>query len=151
MHEKIDGFDWQILKALQGNAALTNAELSQRVGLSASQVSRRRVRLERSGVITGYHAHLNVAATGRSMRAFVRVNLRSHSKAGEHEFARLIETNPLIAEAISVSGDADYVLMVECETLEAFAGFIHEVLLPHDNVAQVRSELVLRDLKKRFG
>ena len=60
-------------------------------------------------------------------------------------------TLDVIAEAISVSGDADYVLTVECETLEAFAGFIHETLLPHDNILQVRSELVLRDLKRRHG
>ncbi|MEO0388601.1 MAG: Lrp/AsnC family transcriptional regulator [Pseudomonadota bacterium] len=151
MQETLDRFDQALLRALQRNGALTNADLAETVGLSASQCSRRRARLEAEGVILGYHAQLNAVAIGHNIRAFVRVNLRSHSKEGARDFDRLVTTNPLIVEAVSVSGDADYVLSVACDTLETFAAFIHETLLPHDNIAQVRSELVLRDQKKRHG
>ena len=150
MHGEIDNFDRTLLNALQRDGSRTNAQLAEIVGLSASQISRRRTRLEANGVISGYHAHLNAKASGLHVRAFVRVNLRSHGKAGAREFAILVESNPLIVEAISVSGDADYILTVECETLEAFAALVHEDLLPHENISQVRSELVLRDLKRRF-
>ncbi len=150
MHGEINGFDRTLLNALQHDGSRTNAKLAEIVGLSASQISRRRTRLKANGVISGYHAHLDAKASGLNVKAFVRVNLRSHSKASAGEFSTLVESNRLIVEAISVSGDANYILTVECETLEAFASFIHETLLPHENISQVRSELVLRDLKRRF-
>ncbi len=61
---KLDGFDWKLLDALQQDASLTNGALAERIGLSASQVSRRRQRLEQDGVIRGYRALLEPGAVG---------------------------------------------------------------------------------------
>lgn len=147
MHKKLDRYDLGLLRALEGDSALTNARLAEIIGLSTSQCSRRRAALEASGVIAGYHARLDPDAMGRSLRAVVRVNLTSHSKDSAAEFARLVAQSAEIKEAFAVSGDADYVLMIQCENLTAFANFIHETLLPFANVGQVKSEIVLRGLK----
>lgn len=147
MHKKLDKFDFTLLRALEGDSSMTNARLAEMIGLSTSQCSRRRAALEASGVITGYHAKLDRDAMGRSLRVVVRVNLTSHSKESAAEFSRLVVKSSEIKEAFAVSGDADYVLMVQCEDLAALANFIHETLLPFANIGQVKSEIVLRGLK----
>ena len=145
-HTKFDDFDLGILNALSNDGALTNAQLGEIIGLSTSQCSRRRARLEANNVITGYQARLNPEAMGLSLRAVVRVNLHSHSEDQAKEFASLLRRHTEVADAFSVSGDADYVLIVQCENLTDFASFVHETLLPFDNISQVRSEIVLKDI-----
>lgn len=148
---RLDLFDRAILDALQKDASLTGAALATIVNLSASQCSRRRLALEAAGVIEGYGARLNAAKLGYGLRAVTRVNLRSHGQGREDGFARFVALQPEIRGAFSVSGDADYVLDVWAADLAAFAAFIHERLLPHPQVAQVRSEIVLKTLKESPG
>ncbi|OWJ93056.1 Lrp/AsnC family transcriptional regulator [Paracoccus yeei] len=152
MHEmELDRFDLAILAALQRDGALTNAGLSGLVNLSASQCSRRRAALEEAGVIEGYSARLSAAKLGVGMRAIIRVNLSAHGQTNEQDFARFVASHAQIRSAFSVSGDADYILDVRVRDLEAFADFVHRHLLPHPQVSQVRSEIVLKTLKDEGG
>ncbi|WP_240722198.1 Lrp/AsnC family transcriptional regulator [Poseidonocella sp. HB161398] len=148
---RIDDYDRAILDALQRDGAMTNAALSEVVNLSASQCSRRRAALEGAGIISGYAARLDAKKLGLGLRAIIRVNLRDHGQGNEEAFARFLGDQPEIRAAFSVSGDADYVLEINARSLEAFAEFIHGRLLPHPQVAQVRSEIVLKVLKDRDG
>lgn len=142
-----DSFDRAILSALQRDGALTNAALGEIVHLSASQCSRRRAALERAGLIRGYAARLDAQKLGLGLRAITRVNLRDHGSGHEDSFARFLQGHPQVHSAFSVSGDADYVLDIRVRDLDAFAEFIHHELLPHPQVAQVRSEIVLKTQK----
>ncbi|WP_423208324.1 Lrp/AsnC family transcriptional regulator [Paracoccus yeei] len=152
MHEmELDRFDLGILAALQRDGALTNAALSGLVNLSASQCSRRRAALEEAGVIEGYSARLSAAKLGVGMRAIIRVNLSAHGQTNEQDFARFVASHAQIRSTFSVSGDADYILDVRVRDLEAFADFVHRHLLPHPQVLQVRSEIVLKTLKDEGG
>lgn len=148
---ELDRFDLGILAALQRDGALTNAALSGLVNLSASQCSRRRAALEEAGVIEGYSARLSAAKLGVGMRAIIRVNLSAHGQTNEQDFARFVASHAQIRSAFSVSGDADYILDVRVRDLEAFADFVHRHLLPHPQVSQVRSEIVLKTLKDEGG
>lgn len=148
---RIDDYDRAILGALQTDGAMTNAALSEIVNLSASQCSRRRAALEEAGLIAGYMARLDGRKLGLGLRAVTRVNLRDHGQSNEDDFARFVARQPEIRAAFSVSGDADYVLEINTTGLEAFAEFIHTRLLPHPQVAQVRSEIVLKVLKDNPG
>jgi DNA-binding Lrp family transcriptional regulator len=143
----LDRYDRQILDALQRDGALTNADLSARVNLSASQCSRRRAALEAAGYIEGYRARLNAVKLGLGIRVVVRVNLRSHGKDADSHFSRWIEAQPEVQSAFSVSGDADYILHVRARDLGGFSDFLHERLLIQPEVAQVRSDFVLRTFK----
>jgi DNA-binding Lrp family transcriptional regulator len=147
----LDGFDIALLAALQRDGSLTNAALAEVVNLSASQCSRRRAALEKAGIIDGYSARLNATSLGFGLRAIIRVNLSSHGQSKEDDFARFVASHPQIRSAFSVSGDADYVLDIRARDLDAFADFIHRHLLPHPQVAQVRSEIVLKTLKDDRG
>ncbi|WP_410218954.1 Lrp/AsnC family transcriptional regulator [Paracoccus sp. (in: a-proteobacteria)] len=147
----MDHFDAALLSALQRDASLTNAALADLVGLSASQISRRRSALEDAGIIEGYSARLSAAKLGHAFRAIIRVNLRGHGQGREDEFARFVAAQPMIRSAFSVSGDADYILDIRARDLDGFADFVHRHLLPHPQVAQVRSEIVLKTLKDERG
>jgi DNA-binding Lrp family transcriptional regulator len=152
MHDaRMDRFDAALLAALQRDGALTNAALAEIVGLSASQVSRRRAALEAEGIIEGYSARLSAARMGHGFRAIIRVNLRGHGQGREEEFAAFVASQPMIRSAFSVSGDADYILDIRARDLEGFADFVHRHLLPHPQIAQVRSEIVLKTLKDKRG
>ncbi|MCI0466992.1 MAG: Lrp/AsnC family transcriptional regulator, partial [Beijerinckiaceae bacterium] len=82
----LDQFDLKLLAALEADGRLTNAELGERIGLSASQCSRRRIRLEQAGIIEGYHARLNGGRLGIGLRAFIQVSLSPHSKENAKSF-----------------------------------------------------------------
>jgi DNA-binding Lrp family transcriptional regulator len=152
MHEiRVDRFDRAILDALQQDGAMTNAALAERVNLSASQCSRRRSALEEAGVIEGYFARINARALGFGLRATIRVNLRMHGQSHENTFVEFLNRRDEVRAAHSVSGDADYVLEIWVRDLDAFATFMHEQLLPHPQVRQVRSEIVLKSMKDSPG
>lgn len=142
-----DSYDARILDALQKDASLSNVDLADRVHLSASQISRRRAALEASGVIESYRASLNPEMLGLKLHAIVRLNMKNHDQMDDQALSNWLTSQPEIQSAYSLSGDADYILTVRVEDLERFSSFIHEKLLRQPQIAQVRSEFVLKTLK----
>lgn len=143
----LDRHDRQILDALQRDGSLTNVQLSDIVHLSPSQCSRRRIALEGAGLISSYRARLNGQKLGFKIRVIVRINLRMHARETDQKFTHWLERQPEVQSAFSVSGDADYVLDVRIKALEDYSTFLHERLLVQPQVAQVRSDIVLKTLK----
>jgi DNA-binding Lrp family transcriptional regulator len=137
----------KLLGALQDNGRLSNFELADAVGLSASQCSRRRAALEAAGTIASYHAHLDAAALGLGIVVFVQVTLATHSPDNSKRFLKLIESLEEVQEAYSLTGEADYLVKATITDLTALSRLLNEVFLPHDSVAHVRSSIVLDRLK----
>lgn len=146
----MDMFDRRMLAALQGDARLTNQDLADKVGLSASQCSRRRSALEEAGVITGYHAALSADALGLEMIVFVQVTLAAHSRGNSRSFLDLIARLSEVQEAYSLTGEADYQLKLVVPDLKTLSMILNDVLLAHESVARVRSSIVLNRLKQGF-
>ncbi|MEM6303490.1 MAG: Lrp/AsnC family transcriptional regulator [Pseudomonadota bacterium] len=147
MQKPLDPYDVRILNALQLDGALTNAQLSDQVHLSASQCSRRRAALEASGLIEGYRAHLDARKLGLKLHAIVRINMKQTDQASDQALSKWLSAQPEVQQAFSITGDADFILTVRVEDLEAFSHFIHERLVRQPQIAQVRSEFVLKTLK----
>jgi DNA-binding Lrp family transcriptional regulator len=144
----VDAFDLKILGALQDDGRLTNQELADLAGLSASQCSRRRMRLEEEKVISGYHADLSSEALGFGVVAFIQVTLATHSPDNSKRFRALVNRIDEIQEAYSLTGDADYVLKAVLRDLKGLSNLVNDVLMPHQSVAHVRSSIVLDRLKE---
>jgi DNA-binding Lrp family transcriptional regulator len=143
----MDAFDVKLLAALQDDSRLTNNELAERVGLSASQCSRRRMALEEAGQIERYATILSPDALGLGVTALIQVRLAAHSPTNSRRFADLVRRLPEVLEAYSLTGEADYVLKVAVTDLKALAALLNDMILPNDAVAQVRSSIVLDRLK----
>jgi DNA-binding Lrp family transcriptional regulator len=143
-----DSFDISLLAALQSDGSLTSAALAERVGLSQSQVSRRRIALEESGVIEGYRAMLDPARIALTLIVFIHVSLDTHSRDNARLFQTLVNEDPHVVEAHALTGEADYLLKVQVRDLAELSRIVNDVLLPHPAVARVRSEIALQTLKK---
>ncbi|ASP35262.1 Lrp/AsnC family transcriptional regulator [Labrenzia sp. VG12] len=143
----LDGFDVKLLAALQDNAALTNAELGEIISLSASQVSRRRSKLEEAGIIRRYRAALDPEALGLTVTAFVGVTLGAHSKENARKFRNMVKAMPEVQEAHTLTGDLDYMLKIVVADLKALSRIINDELLPQEAVNNVRSSIAMETLK----
>jgi DNA-binding Lrp family transcriptional regulator len=143
----MDRLDVRLLEMLQRNGRLTNQELGEAVGLSASQCSRRRTALEASNTITGYSANLSSEALGLDVIAFVDVTLARHASKVAEEFATLIAGVPEVQEAFAMTGEADYLLKVIVPDLKRLAVVLNDVLLASDVVQTVKSSIVLDGIK----
>lgn len=144
----MDRFDIAVIAALQEDGRLTNDALAAKVGLSASQCSRRRAALETNGTIARYGALLSATALGLGVTAFVQVTLTAHSPQNSKRFQTLIDTLDEVQEAYSLTGEADYLVKMRVTDLAALSRILNDVLLPHGSVARVRSSIVLERLKE---
>jgi len=144
----MDQFDLKLLGALQDDGRLTNNELAERIGLSASQCSRRRTGLEQSGIIDGYHATLANQAVGLDVIVFIQVGLATQSVDSGRAFAKLIRGMEEVQEAFSLTGESDYLIKMVVPDLKTLSRILNEVLLPHRSVAHVRSSVVLDRVKE---
>ncbi|HEY8335634.1 MAG TPA: Lrp/AsnC family transcriptional regulator [Tardiphaga sp.] len=144
----VDAFDLKILAALQDDGRLTNQQLADVAGLSASQCSRRRMRLEEAEMISGYHADLSSEALGFNVIAFIHITLATHSPDNAKKFRALVTRTDDIQEAYSLTGDADYLLKAVLRDLKSLSDIVNNVLMPHQSVAHVRSSIVLDRIKE---
>jgi len=139
----MNDLDIAILNHLQADAQLTNAELADKVHLSASQVSRRRGRLEQAGVVLGYKAELDANRLGLGINAFVRVTLTAHSADTAERFGQFLRSLPQVRSAYSLTGESDYLVHAQVSNLRQLSELVNRSLLPHENVHHVRSDIAL--------
>jgi Lrp/AsnC family transcriptional regulator, leucine-responsive regulatory protein len=144
----IDDLDKKILDMLQKFGRLSHVELSEKIGLSASQCSRRLTRLEENGTINHYAAILDAAKSGLDVTAFVSVMLEKHGEEEAAAFKRAIEARPNVLECWSVSGESDYMLRVVASSLQSFADWMMRDILSIPNVANVHSTIALDKIKQ---
>ncbi|MDD7911710.1 MULTISPECIES: Lrp/AsnC family transcriptional regulator [Pseudovibrio] len=143
----LDPFDLKILASLQEDASRTNQEIGTLIHLSASQVSRRRQRLETAGVIRRYRADLSPDHLGFGVIAFVGVTLDTHNNENSVRFHELTRSLDCVQEAYTMTGDMDYLLKVCVPDLKGLSKFINNDLLPHQAVENVRSSIAMETIK----
>ncbi len=106
---ELDSISWRILESLQQNARQSFAELGRKVGLSTPAVAERIHRLEDAGVITGYHASLNVAKLGAPIRVLVRLTI----PGGDLQISRTVTAIKELSEISRchrITGDESFVI-----------------------------------------
>lgn len=144
----LDRTDVRILEALQAEGRITNADLAEKVNLSASACLRRVQRLEQDRVITGYAAQVDPRAVGLGLQAFVRVQLARHDAESIAHFVQRVEGSKEVVACHALTGDMDYLLHVVVEDLDHFSRFLLDRLLNESGVADVNSSFVLRTVKQ---
>ncbi|CAG9000543.1 MAG: Leucine-responsive regulatory protein [Candidatus Celerinatantimonas neptuna] len=143
----LDDYDWLILNHLQRNGRLTNQELSQLIGLSTSQCSRRRIALEQNGYIEGYQARLAPKAQKLQVQSLVEVSLNVHNPIHVEQFHEQIAANPAILDAFKITGEHDYQLKVAARNLDGLNQLITE-LSGYTIVRQLKTSVILERLKE---
>ncbi len=148
---KFDPIDRMILAELQADGRMTNVELAKRVGISAPPCLRRVRTLEESGYIRGYHADVDARALGFEVQVFAMVGLLSQAEVDLSAFEEKCQNWPLVRECHMLNGEVDFVLKCVAPDLSTFQNFLTEDLTSADNVASVKTSLVIRGAKDEPG
>ncbi|GAB2486992.1 MAG: Lrp/AsnC family transcriptional regulator [Comamonas sp.] len=143
----LDKYDLAILEALQQDARLTNAELAQRVGLSAAPCWRRVRALEQSGFIKGYHAEIDRHKIGLGVLAFVRLDAAQNTAGITQKMEDAIRQLPEVTSCHYISGAGTFELQVVAPDLDSFSLFVRNVLLHLPNVKDVHTSFSLGEVK----
>jgi Lrp/AsnC family leucine-responsive transcriptional regulator len=146
---KLDQIDYNILRHLQDDARITNADLAEKVGLSPTPCLRRLRRLEADGVIKGYHAELNREALGMTVTVIILVKLEREDETTLRAFEAAIRKRPEVMECYLVTGKFDYFIRVVIPSLSAYEVFLSETILRMPKVATVESSFTLREVERK--
>ena len=146
---KLDQIDLAILKTLQENGRISNADLADRVGLSASSCSRRLDILEKSGVISGYHARVAHKALDYRMIVIVHISLSGQFAKTLAEFEAAVKRVPNVLVCYLMSGEYDYILRIACKDLEDYERIHRDWLSALPHVVKINSSFALREIIDR--
>ncbi|MBN2907889.1 MAG: Lrp/AsnC family transcriptional regulator [Rhodobacteraceae bacterium] len=148
---KLDPIDRKILAELQADGRMTNVELARRVGISAPPCLRRVRTLEEAGFIRGYHAEVDSRELGFEVQVFAMVGLQSQAEADLSKFEARCRAWPLVRECHMLNGEVDFILKCVAPDLSTFQNFLTEQLTAAENVASVKTSLVIRCAKDEPG
>ncbi len=143
----MDAIDRAILRELQANGRISNAELAERVRLSPSPCLRRVRALERAGGIRGYHADVDPAALGRGFEVTVHVELTLKDRATVEAFEAGIAGFDEVLECRRMFGLPDYVVRVAVADQEAYEAFYMNRLAELPGLARVNSQFTMKTVK----
>lgn len=141
----LDKLDRRILRELQADGSITNADLAERVGLSATPCARRVKRMQDGGLITGQVIVLSPAALGLKLSALVQVSMDRHTPDRFERFEAEIAKHPEVVECLLITGQsADYQLKVIVPDMDYYQEFLLNTLTRIEGVADVHSSFILR-------
>ncbi|WP_281967245.1 Lrp/AsnC family transcriptional regulator [Roseovarius nanhaiticus] len=140
----LDSLDRRLLAVLQKRGRISNADLAEAVGLSASACHRRVQRLEAEGIITGYVALLDPQKMGVAATVFVEITLSAQESAVLEAFEKAVARVPDVLECHLTAGTADYILKIVAESTEDFARIHRQYLTRLPGVAKMQSSFALR-------
>ncbi len=139
--------DRRLLRELQNDGRVSNQVLAERAGLSPSACWRRVKALEDAGVIDRHVAILNAQKAGLTFSAIVHITLTRHDVTHVQQFISRVVEREEVLECLSTTGESDYHLRVVCRDKDAYNQFLDGFLFQLPGVAQVRTNLVLKEIK----
>jgi Lrp/AsnC family leucine-responsive transcriptional regulator len=144
---KLDTIDRKILQCLQADGRMSLAELSAKVGLSASPCLRRVRLLEKAGVIKRYVAMVDQQSVGLPVSVFISLKLESQRQQMLANFGKLVARWPEVLECYLMTGPRDYLLRVVVEDLAAYERFLKQKLTRVEGIASIESSFALEQVK----
>lgn len=147
MHE-LDRIDRKILDILQRDGRISMTDLAEQVGLSASPCTERVRRLERNGVITGYHARVAPQALGRTLLVFVEIKLASKSGDVFDKVRKELLHVPEVLECHLVSGSFDYLVKARLSGMDEYRHLLGDILKKLPVAAESHSYVVMEEVKE---
>lgn len=144
----LDNTDRNILRLLQADGRLANAEIASQVSLSPPACWKRLKRLEEK-VIRGYHASLEPRELGLGLFAFVSILLDDHSEKAMNRFESDVMALPNIIACHNVSGKYDYLLQVVATDMDAFHELaLNKILRKLGNIKEMYTGFSLKEIKR---
>ncbi len=143
----LDETDLAILRLLQEDGRVSNAEVARRIGLSAPATHARVKRLEEAGAVRGYATVLDREQLGFDMICFISVSLQLHQFEAIERFKELVQDMPEVMECHHITGEFDYLLKTVFRNRHELQEFIVNRLTPIPGMARINTSLVLIEIK----
>ncbi|TYR29815.1 Lrp/AsnC family transcriptional regulator [Mesorhizobium microcysteis] len=144
---KLDPIDLRILDAIQRDGRITKLALAERVGLSPTPCWMRLRRLEKAGIISGYHARVEPRLVAPIATVLMEVTLASHRQADFDRFERAVRASPEVVACWSVGGGIDYMLKVVARDIDAYQRFVDALLEREIGIDRYFTYIVTRTVK----
>ena len=142
---KIDSHDIRILEALQEDGSLSNQEIADRVGLSASPCSRRIRLLHEAGIIASTVVRLSPEKLGLDLCVLIHIRMDRHTPERFDNFESIVRGYPEVQECYLITGqEADYQLKIIVPNMDEYQRFLLEKITRIEGVIGVHSSFVLR-------
>ena len=145
--QTLDDTDRRLLRVLQTDGRISNAELARRCNLSPAACFERVKRLKDKKVITGYAALIDPASAGRALLIFIEVQLDRTTGDVFDAFADAVRHQPEVLECHMVAGGFDYLLKVRVADMAAYRRFLGESLSTMPGIRETRTYAVLEEVK----
>ena len=146
MPEPLDKIDSRILEIIQEEARISNTDLADRVGLSASPCWRRVRALEAAGVIERYVTLVNAKSVGLPINVFATVTLEKQIEPALEAFEKAVTQRPEVMECNLMTGEFDYLLRVVVPDLGAYERFLMDHLTRIKGIASIKSSFSLKQV-----
>ena len=144
----LDEIDQAILRALASDGRASAETLAEKIGLSATPVRRRIRQMEAEGIIRGYGANINLRRIGLELGFYVFVKLRTRERSSIEAFEARVKALPEILRCDMITGAHDFVLMLRCETMDAYNNFLRNRLTGLPEVFGVETSVVVAEVKQ---
>ncbi|MGZ2505284.1 winged helix-turn-helix transcriptional regulator [Rhizobium leguminosarum] len=146
--EDFDRVDLKILRALQSEGRLSNADLAERVNVSAATCHRRTQRLFEAGYITGVRAEVAPGAVGLGAMVMVGVVLDRSTPESFGAFEGAVMELKEVLDCNLVAGDFDYLLKIRVRDMADFNKLHGQKLIALPGVRQTRTFFVMKEVKE---
>ncbi len=143
----LDETDKTILRLLQADGRVSNAEVARQIGLSAPATHARVKRLEQAGVIRKHATLLDREAVGFDMVCFINVSLQLHQYEAIERFKELVQDMPEVLECHHITGEFDYLLKAVFRSRDELQEFVVNKMTPIPGMARINTSLVLIEIK----
>lgn len=145
--KNLDRTDYKILDILQNNGRITNQELANQIALAPSSCLQRVRRLEVEGIISGYHARVNLHSICRFVTCILTISLKNHSYKALLAFEEEAKSMPEVIEYHTVSGVYDAILKVICCDMPAYLKLNEQLISSSKYSATINTHVVLDENK----
>jgi len=144
---KLDAIDLKILDAIQRDGRITKLALAEKVGLSPTPCWMRLRKLEKAGIVSGYHARIAIRTIAPIATVLVEVTLGNHRQADFDRFERAVRDIPEIVACWSVGGGVDYVLKIMARDIDAYQRLVDGLLEREIGIDRYFTYIVTRAVK----
>jgi Lrp/AsnC family transcriptional regulator of ectoine degradation len=144
---KLDPIDLRILEAIQRDGRITKLALAEKVGLSPTPCWVRLRKLEKAGIVSGYHARIALRSLAPIATVMTEVTLGAHRQADFDRFERAIRDVPEIVGCWSLGGGVDYLLKVMTPDIDAYQRLVDSLLERDIGIARYFTYIVTRTVK----
>jgi len=141
---ELDQINREILRVLRGEGRISNVDLAARVGVSPSACLRRVRLLEKSGVIRGYAALVDLRSDTGGLVVMTQITLERQTKSFLDRFEQAVRRHPEVQDCYLMTGGADYLVKVKVRDASDYERLHQDVLSQLPGVARLQSSFAIR-------